>query len=200
VHIDGAFGLWARASAELSVLVEGLELADSWATDAHKWLNVPYDCGLALVRSPQALQRAMSISGSYLLLGQRRDAINVTPDSSRRARAIDVWAALKQLGRVGLAELVERNCRQAGWLAQQLRAAGADVLNDVVLNQVVVAFGADERTEQVVSALQDGGECWCGGTRWQGRQAMRISVSCWATTQQDMEHTLRAILAAWRGQ
>ena len=138
----------------------------------------------------------MSISGDYLLLGQYRDAIDLTPDSSRRARGIDVWAALRQLGRSGLAELIDRHCEQARWLADQLALAGVEVLNDVVLNQVVVAFGDDERTKKVIAALQKAGDCWCGGTRWQGREAMRISISSWATTQDDLEISFRAILAA----
>ena len=198
VHVDGAFGLWVRASPRLAALARGFEAADSWATDAHKWLNVPYDCGLALVRAPEALRRAMSISGAYLMLGARRDAIDVTPDSSRRARALEVWAALKSLGRSGLAVMIERNCDQAQWLAGELAKAGAEILNEVVLNQVVAAFGDDEATRRTVAALQDSGLAWCGGTDWQGRHAMRISVSSWATTQTDMETTRDAILSAWR--
>lgn len=200
VHVDGAFGLWARASRELAPLAEGLEGADSWATDAHKWLNVPYDCGIAFVRSPMALSAALSTTGAYLLRSERRDAIEVTPESSRRARAVDVWAALKSLGRSGLAEMIERNCRQARWLADRLGEAGIEVMNDVVLNQIVVSFGDDERTKRTIAALQSSGECWCGGTNWQGREAMRISVSSWATSQADLERTLKAILAARRAQ
>ncbi|MDH3641856.1 MAG: aminotransferase class V-fold PLP-dependent enzyme [Gammaproteobacteria bacterium] len=196
VHVDGAFGLWASASPALKAQVRDFKAADSWATDAHKWLNVPYDCGVAFVRSPEALHRAMSISGSYLLRGKSRDAIDVTPDSSRRARAVEVWAALKSLGRTGLAELVERNCRQAKWLAEHLAAAGVEVLNEVNLNQVVVCFGNDERSRRVISTLQGSGVCWCGSTTWQGRHAMRISLSSWATTDADVEKTLAAILAA----
>ena len=196
VHVDGAFGLWARASKSLRELASGFEDADSWATDAHKWLNVPYDSGIALVRSREALRAAMSIDGAYLLLGERRDAINFTPDSSRRARALEVWAALKTLGLSGLAELIERNCRQARWLSAQLSEAGCSILNDVVLNQIVVSFGSDAETRRVIAAVQEGGTCWCGGTRWHGRDAMRISVSSWATTQRDLECTFAAILAA----
>jgi glutamate/tyrosine decarboxylase-like PLP-dependent enzyme len=196
VHVDGAFGLWARASRGLAPLAEGLEAADSWATDAHKWLNVPYDCGVALVRSGEALRRAMSISGAYLLTGNRRDPIDVTPDSSRRARAVDVWATLKSLGKAGVEEMIDRNCRQARWVADELAEAGVEVLNEVTLNQVVVAFGDAAQTRRTIEALQASGECWCGGTDWRGRAAMRISVSSWATTQSDLERTLAAILAA----
>jgi len=196
VHVDGAFGLWARASDEVATLAKDFGAADSWATDAHKWLNVPYDCGVAIVRAAESLRRAMSIRGSYLLLSEHRDAIDVTPDSSRRARAIEVWAALKSLGRSGLAELIDRNVRQAKWLADQLDKAGIEVLNDVVLNQIVVSFGDDKRTNNVISALQNSGECWCGGTTWRGRQAMRISVSSWVTSQSDLEIALNAILRA----
>ncbi|MEM7225664.1 MAG: aminotransferase class V-fold PLP-dependent enzyme [Pseudomonadota bacterium] len=198
VHVDGAFGLWALASPDHGHLAEGVAAADSWATDAHKWLNVPYDSGIALVRDRNALARAMSISGSYLLPSENRDAINYTPDSSRRARAIEVWAALKSLGRSGLADLVGRNCRQAQRLAEGLRKAGVEILNDVVLNQVVAAFDDDDRTNQVISSVQQSGECWCGGTRWRDRAAMRISFSSWATTDADVERSLAAILAAHR--
>ncbi len=196
VHVDGAFGLWAWASPRRAHLMAGFEQADSWATDAHKWLNVPYDCGVAFVRHAAALRAAMSIGGDYLLLGRNRDAIDITPDSSRRARGLDVWAALRQLGRSGLAGLVDRHCEQALWLSGQLALAGIEVLNDVVLNQIVVAFGDDARTKAVVAALQASGDCWCGGTRWHGREAMRISISSWATTQDDLEISLRSMLNA----
>ena len=199
VHVDGAFGLWALASPKRAALMAGFLAADSWATDAHKWLNVPYDCGIAFVRDARTLRAAMYVSGEYLMLGQNRDAIDFSPDSSRRARGVDVWAALRQLGRTGLAEMIDRNCDQARWLADELSSAGIEVLNDVVLNQVVVAFGDDARTKRTIAALQDAGDCWCGGTRWQGREAMRISICSWATTQEDMQITLRAILAAAKG-
>jgi glutamate/tyrosine decarboxylase-like PLP-dependent enzyme len=197
VHVDGAFGLWAAASERRRALMDGFAGADSWATDAHKWLNVPYDCGIAFVRDPGALRAAMSISGDYLMIGSK-DAIDLTSDGSRRARGFDVWAALRSLGRQGLADLVDRNCDQAAWLAAGLRRAGIDVLNDVVLNQVVVAFGNDSRTQETIARLQKSGVCWCGGTRWRGREAMRVSVSAWGTTQPDMEKTLQAILSAAR--
>ena len=196
VHVDGAFGLWAAASEERRHLAEGFAGADSWATDAHKWLNVPYDCGVSFVRDEQALRAAMSISGDYLLLGRHRDAIDITLDGSRRARGFEVWAALRSLGRQGLADMIDRNCDQASWLAGRLAAAGVEVLNDVVLNQVVVAFGSDANTKRVIAALQEGRAIWAGGTRWHGRDALRISVSAWATTQDDMALTLEAILAA----
>ncbi|MCB9960385.1 MAG: aspartate aminotransferase family protein [Rhodospirillaceae bacterium] len=198
VHVDGAFGIWALASAQKAPLARGYTAADSWAFDAHKWLNVPYDSGIALVADRSALTDAMSLTGAYLMAGDRRDAMAVTPDSSRRARAVEVWAALKSLGRRGLAELVERHCRQARRLAEGLRQAGIAVLNDVVLNQVVVGFGSDARTHAVIATIQDDGTCWCGGTVWHGVAAMRISVSSWATTDDDIERSLAAILKADR--
>lgn len=198
VHVDGAFGLWALASTALEDRAAGFRAADSWATDAHKWLNVPYDCGLALVREPAALAGAMSISGAYLMVSAQRDAMHYTPESSRRARAIEVWAALRALGRAGLAEMIDRHCRQARRLAEALAAGGAEILNDVVLNQVVAVFGDDERTRRVLAAVQDEGTCWCGGTTWKGRAAMRISVSSWATTDDDIEQSIAAILDAHR--
>jgi glutamate/tyrosine decarboxylase-like PLP-dependent enzyme len=198
VHVDGAFGLWALASPEQASLARAFVAADSWALDAHKWLNVPYDSGIAIVREREALARAMSMSGAYLLPSGHRDAMNYTPDSSRRARAIEVWAALRALGRSGLAELVSRNCRQARRIAAGLQDGGVEVLNEVVLNQVVVAFGDDERTRRVTARIQDAGTCWCGGTTWRGRAAMRISVSCWATTAEDVECSIAAIIEAHR--
>ena len=198
VHVDGAFGLWALASPQLAPRARAFVGADSWAMDAHKWLNVPYDSGIAIVRESEALARAMSMSGAYLLPSTHRDAMNYTPDSSRRARATEIWAALKSLGRVGLAELVEGNCRQARQMAAELQREGVEVLNDVVLNQVVVAFGDDERTRRVTLLIQETGTCWCGGTVWRGRAAMRVSVSSWATTDEDVERSIQAILDAHR--
>ena len=194
VHVDGAFGLWALCSREYAHLARGMPLADSWATDAHKWLNVPYDSGLAFVRNASALQRAMNLQAAYLQTGGEREPAHYTPESSRRARAIEVWAALRSLGRTGLAGMIERNCRQAARFAEGLRAAGCEILNDVVLNQVVVAFGSDERTRAVISAVQREGTCWCGGTTWHGRAAMRISVSSWATSDGDVEKSIAAIV------
>ena len=199
VHVDGAFGLWALASPAHASRASAFVGADSWAMDAHKWLNVPYDSGIAIVRDAQALGRAMSISGAYLPVGgEHRDAMNLTPDSSRRARAVEVWSALKSLGRSGVAELVNRNCRQARRMADEMTRAGVEVLNEVVLNQVVVTFGDDERTQRVIASIQNSGRCWCGITTWKRRIAMRISVSSWATTEEDVDLSIRAILEANR--
>jgi glutamate/tyrosine decarboxylase-like PLP-dependent enzyme len=194
VHVDGAFGLWALASPKLAHLAAGIPQADSWATDAHKWLNVPYDCGLVFVRDPGALHAAMSSSAAYLQPGQAREPMYTTPEMSRRARGVEIWAALRSLGRSGLADMIERTCRHALRLAQGLSAGGCEVLNDVVLNQVLVSFGSDEETQAVIQAVQADGALWCGGTRWQGRAAMRISVSSWATSDADIEHSLEALL------
>ena len=194
VHVDGAFGLWARVSPEFATLAQGIERADSWAADAHKWLNVPYDSGLAIVRDADALRGAMSVQADYLPDPENREPFEFTPETSRRMRGAEVWAALASLGRDGLAELVGRNCRQARCFAAGLRDAGFEVLNDVALNQVLVAFGDDRRTEEVIRGVQREGTCWCGGTRWNGRAAMRISVSSWATTDEDVDRSLAAIV------
>jgi glutamate/tyrosine decarboxylase-like PLP-dependent enzyme len=194
VHVDGAFGLWAAAAPERAHLVDGFAEADSWATDAHKWLNVPYDSGLAFVRDAAALTAAMAAVAPYLDATSRREPDQFTPELSRRARGVEIWAALRSIGRAGLAEMIERNCRQAARFAEGLAAAGYDILNEVVLNQVVVSFGSPEETRRVIAALQAEGTCWCGGTEWQGRTAMRISVSSWATTDDDIERSLAAML------
>jgi glutamate/tyrosine decarboxylase-like PLP-dependent enzyme len=195
VHVDGAFGLWAAAAPSLAHLVAGVAEADSWATDGHKWLNVPYDSGIALVRDGDALRAAMSVTAEYLpTASEYRNPSDHTPELSRRARGVDVWAAMRVLGRSGIAEMVERNCRQARRFGEGLSAAGHTVLNDVVLNQVLVSFGDAETTQRVITAVQQDGTCWCGGTVWQGKTAMRISVSSWATTDEDVERSLAAIL------
>ena len=195
VHVDGAFGLWAAAAPSRAHLVAGVADADSWATDAHKWLNVPYDSGLGFVRDPHALQAAMAITAEYLpTQTDFRNPGDFTPELSRRARGIEVWAALRSLGRTGLAEMIERNCAQARRFADQLSAAGFEILNDVVLNQVLVSFGDAERTKRVIQAIQDEGTCWAGVTVWQGRTAMRISVSSWATTETDVDLSVAAIM------
>jgi glutamate/tyrosine decarboxylase-like PLP-dependent enzyme len=199
VHVDGAFGLWAAAAPALSRLTAGVEKADSWATDAHKWLNVPYDCGLAFARDADALRAAMAITADYLPAAvPQRSPSDYTPELSRRARGIEVWAALKSLGKQGLADMIERTCRHARRFAEGLQAAGFQVLNDVVLNQVLVTFGDAETTGRVIAELQAEGTCWCGGTVWQGRTAMRISVSCWATTDTDVERSLESMVGIAR--
>jgi len=199
VHVDGAFGLWALACPSRSKLAEGIEQADSLATDAHKWLNVPYDSGLAFVREPLYLRAAMSASAAYLIEVAQREPNHYVPEMSRRARGVEIWAALRSLGRSGLADLVERNCRQAARFAEGLRLAGYEVLNQVVLNQVLVSFGDAERTREVIRRVQEDGTCWCGGTEWQGHTAMRISVSSWATSDADVERCLEAILRVAKG-
>jgi glutamate/tyrosine decarboxylase-like PLP-dependent enzyme len=198
VHVDGAFGLWAAASLRYCHLVEGVAAADSWATDAHKWLNVPYDSGLAFVRSPDDLRAAMGLTAAYLPQGEHREPSQYVPELSRRARGVEIWAALKSLGRSGLADLVERCCACAGRFADGLAAMGFEVLNDVVLNQVLVSFGTPEATARVIAAIQEDGTCWCGGTVWQGRTAMRISISSWATTEADVDRSLEAMGRAAR--
>jgi glutamate/tyrosine decarboxylase-like PLP-dependent enzyme len=202
VHVDGAFGLWAAASPRLRPLLAGVELADSWATDAHKWLNVPYDSGLVFCAHPEAHRAAMGIRAGYLIHGgaDERDALDYNPEFSRRARGFAVYAALRALGRQGVAELVERCCGLAGRFAQRLAAAdGVEVLNEVVLNQVLVRFLAadgdhDAHTRRVVERVQQDGTCWMSGTTWRGRAAMRISVSNWSTDEADVDRSVAAIL------
>jgi glutamate/tyrosine decarboxylase-like PLP-dependent enzyme len=197
VHVDAAFGLWARATPVLASLTSGLESADSWATDAHKWLNVPYDSGLVFCRDGASHRAALrSRAAAYLTETEAREPDQLVPDFSRRARGIEVWAALLSLGREGLRELLERTCAHARRFAAALRADGHAVLNDVVLNQVLVSFGSPERTRRVIDEIQKGGVLWCGGTVWQGHTAMRISVSSWATTEADVELSLEGIRAA----
>jgi glutamate/tyrosine decarboxylase-like PLP-dependent enzyme len=200
LHVDGAFGLWAAASREKSALVRGVEKADSIATDAHKWINVPYDCGLVFCADDAAHRSAMSLAVAYIqATGSERDPHEFVPEESRRARAVPVYAAVRSLGQKGFAEIVERNCRQARRFAEGLRAAGYEVLNDVVLNQVLVSFGTPEQTQRTIAAIQEDGTCWCGGTVWQGRTAMRISVSNWSTTDADVETSIAAMVRIARG-
>ena len=197
VHVDGAFGLWARAAASLAPLAAGLEGADSWATDAHKWLNVPYDSGLVFCRDASTLRTAMRPPvAAYLTESETREPDQYVPEFSRRARGIEVWAALLSLGRSGLRDLLEGTCAHARRFAEGLADDGHEVLNDVVLNQVLVSFGSPERTRRVIEEVQQGGALWCSGTTWQGRVAMRISVSSWATTARDVEVGLEGIRAA----
>jgi glutamate/tyrosine decarboxylase-like PLP-dependent enzyme len=195
VHVDGAFGLWGAVSPLYAPLVDGFENADSWAVDCHKWLNVPYDSGMVLVREPDNLRRALPTgNAAYLAQSSQREPWQFTPDASRRARGVELWAALKSLGRSGLREMIERNCRLARLFADRLRGAGIGVLNDVVLNQVLVSFGSPEETRRVIAEIQADGTCWCGGTVWQNQTAMRISVSSWATTDEDVERSVEAMI------
>ena len=194
LHVDGAFGLFAAASPRLRAQVAGVERADSWATDCHKWLNVPYDCGAVFVRDASALRGAMAMDASYLPAQPVREPFLHSPELSRRARGIEVWAALRSLGSNGVADLVERCCRLAARFADGLRAAGHEVLNEVALNQVVVAFGDAARCASVIERIQEAGVCWCGPTQWRGRAAMRISVSGWSTGDEDVDRSLASIL------
>lgn len=195
VHVDGAFGLWAAAAPSLAHLMDGVQDADSWATDGHKWLNVPYDSGFVFVRNGDALRAAMSTThAAYLVETVNREPCHFTPELSRRARGVETWAALKSLGRSGLAEMIESACRHAKQFARGLQTAGYQIANEVVLNQVLVSFGDDDATRRVIAAIQAEGTCWCGPTIWQGRSYMRISVSCWATTTEDVEISLAAMI------
>ncbi|MBA3561201.1 MAG: aspartate aminotransferase family protein [Actinobacteria bacterium] len=195
LHVDGAFGLWAAASPALRHLVEGVAEADSWATDTHKWLNVPYDCGLAFVAHPDAHRAAMAMTAEYLVADPNaaRDQMDWTPEFSRRARGLTVYAALRSLGTSGVAALVERCCRHAMRFAEELgRLPGCEILNEVVLNQVLLRFGDDEMTHAVLEAVQQSGEAWMSGTTWDGRFAIRISVSNWRTSDEDVTRTVAA--------
>jgi len=199
VHVDGAFGLWAAASPRLSHLVEGAAAADSWATDGHKWLNVPYDSGLAFCAHPESHRAAMSVHANYLIHSEgakERDQVDWTPEFSRRARGFTIYAALRSLGRQGVSELIERCCSNARSFAQQLsEQPDIEVLNDVVLNQVLVRFRDDDQvTREVVTKVQEEGTCWLSGSMWRDRAVMRISVSNWATSQEDVDRSAEAIL------
>jgi glutamate/tyrosine decarboxylase-like PLP-dependent enzyme len=194
VHVDGAFGLWAAVAPARAHLMKGFADADSWATDAHKWLNVPYDSGIVFVREPQHLHAAMAVNAPYLVIGDSREPEHYTPDFSRRARGVEVWAALRSLGWQGFGDLIERTCGYATRFAEGLRDAGYDILNDVVINQALVSFGDAETTRRVIAAIQAEGTCWAGATVWQGHTAMRISVSSWATTDEDVERSLEAMI------
>lgn len=194
VHVDGAFGLFAAAAPTRRHLVEGYAAADSWASDAHKTLNVPYDCGLAIVRDPSALRAAMGMQGDYLIQDAAGDPFEKVPEVSRRGRAVPVWAVLRSLGRSGVAEMVDRFCRHAAALADGVASIeGAEVLNDVVFTQVCASFGSDERTEAVVRGMLDDGTAWMTGSRWHDRSVLRISVSNWSTSDDDVERSLAAL-------
>jgi glutamate/tyrosine decarboxylase-like PLP-dependent enzyme len=195
-HVDGAFGLWAAASSEVASEVAGVAGADSWATDAHKWLNTTYDCGIALVRDGQVLYDAMRAGAAYLPATKGRDPMALSPQASQRARGAEVWAVLAALGRQGVSEIVARHVALAKRFAAGLSEGGAKVLNEVRLNQVVVSFGETSTTDAVVAAVQREGTCWCGPTTWQGQRAMRVSVSNWATTEADVDRSVAAVLEA----
>ena len=202
LHVDGAFGLWASASRDRKFLTDGVELADSWATDAHKWLNVPYDCGMAIVRDSASHRASMTLTAAYLeqTRGAERDALDWSPEFSRRARGVTVYAALRTLGRQGIEKMIDRSCAQASQMAEIVRQhARVELLHDVVLNQVLVrfkskSFGTDEFTRRVITKVQQDGTCWLAGTTWHDMAAMRISFSNWATTESDVERSAAAIL------
>lgn len=194
IHVDGAFGLWALADPTRAELVTGLDRADSWATDAHKWLNVTYDCGIAFVRGPGALRRTFSAVAGYLPPESGFEAMHHSPQSSQRPRQVEVWAVLRTLGRTGIAELVQRSSECAVVIADRLRDAGFEILNDVVLNQVLVRFRDAATTDRLIEAIQTDGRIWCGPTQWQGATAMRISVSSWKTTPSDAAHAADVII------
>lgn len=196
VHVDGAFGLWAAASQRKQHLVRGMEKADSWSVDAHKTLNAPYDGGIVLCRNREALVSAMQATGSYIVYSENRDGMLYTPEMSRRSRAIELWATLKTIGRSGVEELVDGLCARAQQAAEQLKAEGFQVLNDVVFNQVLVAGDTAEQTTAMVKKIQQSGEGWCGGATWHGRPVIRISVCSWATTAQDIDRLVAAFVAA----
>jgi glutamate/tyrosine decarboxylase-like PLP-dependent enzyme len=201
VHVDGAFGLWAITAPSRAYLTRGMTEADSWGTDGHKWLNVPYDCGLTFVKDADALRAAMAVTAEYLPTDSpNRNPSDFTPELSRRARGVEVWAALRSLGRSGITDMIERTCRHARRFAEGLQKAGFKVLNDVVLNQVLVSFGDADTTLKVISNIQSDGTCWCGGTVWQGQTAMRISVCSWATTESDVEKSLDAMIRIAKAQ
>jgi glutamate/tyrosine decarboxylase-like PLP-dependent enzyme len=194
VHVDGAFGLWAKAASNVKYLTKGIEEADSWATDAHKWLNVPYDSGIVFVRDARSLTASMATSAAYLSEGKRRDPFCYVPEISRRARGIEIWAALRSLGKNGLRDLIDGNCRFAKLFARRLEEAGVKIINDVVLNQILVSFGDPDFTDGVIKRIQEDGTCWCGGTVWRNQTAMRISISSWATTEKDVIQSADAII------
>jgi glutamate/tyrosine decarboxylase-like PLP-dependent enzyme len=192
LHVDGAFGLWAAASGNQQHLTRGVDLADSWSVDAHKTLNAPYDCGVVLCKHRGALVGAMETSASYILSDGLRDGMHMTLDMSRRARAIELWATLKALGKSGVQDLVDRLCSHAQLMASSLASRGFRIMNDVVFNQVLVACDTPEETQATLARLQKGGECWCGGAVWHDEPVIRISICSWATTRADVERSVKA--------
>lgn len=187
VHIDGAFGIWAAASGRLKHLTRGLDKADSWSADAHKALNAPYDCGIVFCRDRQALAGSLQMAGSYLVYSEQRDGMLYTPEMSRRARGIELWAVLKSLGRSGVSDLIEQLRDNAVYLAGRLSENGFEVLNEVVFNQVLVRAESPDRTGELLKTIQAGGRCWCGGATWQNQPVIRLSVCSWQTTQKDLD-------------
>lgn len=208
LHVDGAFGLWARACPDRAHLGRGLELADSWGVDGHKWLQTPHDSAYAIVRDAAAHRRAMLIAASYLPEGAERHPADYVPELSRRARGFATWAMIKSLGRDGIAAMVDRHCAQARRMAERLSAeADVEIMNDVVLNQVAVRLGgdmdgprADELTDRTIARIQQDGVCFVGGANWHGRQIVRISVISANTTYEDIDRSADAILSAWRAE
>jgi glutamate/tyrosine decarboxylase-like PLP-dependent enzyme len=196
LHIDGAFGLWAAASASKQHLTRGFEKADSWSVDGHKTLNTPYDCGMILCRDRDALVSAMQMNASYIMLSDKRDGMHYAPELSRRARAVELWATLRFFGRAGVQQLVDRLCDHAQYFADQLRAEGFHILNDVVFNQVLVACDTPELTKATLEHVQRSGECWCGSATWKGEPVIRISICSWATTEADVERSVAAFVKA----
>jgi glutamate/tyrosine decarboxylase-like PLP-dependent enzyme len=194
IHVDGAFGLWAAASPKHRPQMEGLDRADSWATDMHKWLNVTYDSAVAIVRRREDLARTFQVGAAYVPESSRLEPVHRGPDMSQRARAIETWAVLKSLGRSGVSELVDRTCAHAGRLAATLERGGIQVHNDVVLNQVLIGLDSDEQTEALLGMIQSDGRIWCGGSQWNSRAVVRISVSSWATTDVDIDVAAETIL------
>lgn len=199
VHVDGAFGLWARAADSLRHLTTGIELADSWSVDGHKWLNLPQDSAIYACRDPKVVHDVFGLDATYLMRDERRQPNNFVPELSRRARGVEFWAALKALGQRGVADLVERSCCHARRFAEGLEAAGYEVLNDVILNQVVFACRDDDSTNAALDRIQSSGVTWLGPTQWKGRRCMRISVSSWATTEHDVERSLHVMQQAIHG-
>lgn len=193
VHVDGAFGLWAAASMNKKHLVVGVQQADSWAVDGHKWLNTPYDCGLAICRHPRAVHKVMTTVAPYLTNSSYIPPKDMVPEFSRRARGVEVWAAIREMGSEGIEDLIDRCCRHARRLATGLKAIGFEILNDVQLNQVVATIGTDLQLQEILASVQENGECWFGATYWRDRQAIRLSVSSWATTDEDIERSLMSI-------
>lgn len=196
IHIDGAFGLWAATSSKKKFLTNGIEKADSWSVDAHKTLNAPYDCGIILCKNREALAMAMQASSSYRHYSEKRDGMLFTPEMSRRARAIELWATLKYLGRSGVEEIVDGLCDRAQQFQEQLSTAGFNILNEVVFNQILVSCNTAEETNETLKNIQGSGECWCGGSIWNGEPVIRISVCSWATTVKDIDRSVAAFIKA----